>query len=129
MWQFVLLGLRGGLTPSPAEIAIPLLGLQLKQLVLGVALVASFSVGLAVTMVSVGVIASLSVTQVQGCWPGFGCLARRAPCALGGLMLLVAIYMAGSGGLACWPILDHAEVDTRRSANQICREGLTAIAP
>jgi nickel/cobalt exporter len=96
-WQIVLLGLTGGLIPCPAAVTVLLLCLQLKQLVLGAALAASFSVGLAVTMVSVGVFASLSVTQVQRRWPGFGALARRAPYASGGLMLLVAIYMAGSG--------------------------------
>jgi nickel/cobalt exporter len=74
-----------------------LLCLQLKRLILGVVLVASFSVGLAVAMVSVGVIASLSVTQVQRRWPGFEVLARRAPYASGALMLLVALYMAVSG--------------------------------
>jgi nickel/cobalt exporter len=95
--QIVLFGLTGGLIPCPAAITVLLLCLQLKQLTLGVALVACFSIGLAVTMVSVGVIASLGMRHAQKRWSGFGELARRAPYASGALMLLVAAYMAVSG--------------------------------
>lgn len=95
--QIMLFGLTGGLIPCPAAITVLLLCLQLKQLVLGVVLVGFFSVGLAVTMVTAGVAASLSVKQVQKRWSGFSAFARRAPYASGTLMLLVAIYMAVSG--------------------------------
>lgn len=63
------------------------------------------SVGLAVTMVTVGVVASLSVTHAGRRWPGIGALARRAPYASSALMLLVAAYMAVSGwaGMAAAP--------------------------
>jgi nickel/cobalt exporter len=95
--QIMLFGLTGGLIPCPAAITVLLLCLQLKQLALGVALVACFGIGLAVTMVSVGVIASLSVRHIQKRWSGFDAFARRAPYASAALMVLVAVYMAGSG--------------------------------
>ncbi|MCQ9156486.1 nickel/cobalt efflux transporter [Acidomonas methanolica] len=95
--QIILFGLTGGLIPCPAAITVLLLCLQLKQWMLGVALVGFFSVGLAITMVTAGVVASLSVRQVRKRWSGFGALARRAPYASGVLMLLVALYMAMSG--------------------------------
>lgn len=95
--QIMLFGLTGGLIPCPAAITVLLLCLQLKQLTLGVALVACFSIGLAVTMVSVGVIASLSVNRIRERWSGFDAFARRAPYASAALMLLVAGYMAASG--------------------------------
>jgi nickel/cobalt transporter (NicO) family protein len=95
--QIMLFGLTGGLIPCPAAITVLLLCLQLKQLTLGVALVACFSIGLAVTMVSVGVIASLSVSRIRKRWSGFDAFARRAPYASAALMLLVAGYMAASG--------------------------------
>ena len=100
--QIVLFGLTGGLIPCPAAITVLLLCLQLKRLALGVALVGGFSLGLALTMVSAGVIAALSYQQVQKRWSGFGAFARRAPYASGALMLLVAAYMGVSGwmGLA-----------------------------
>lgn len=95
--QIVMFGLTGGLIPCPAAITVLLLCLQLKQLVLGVALVACFSIGLAVTMVGAGVAASLSVHHVQKRWSGFNTFARRAPYASGVLMMLVAVYMGVSG--------------------------------
>lgn len=96
-WQIVMFGLTGGLIPCPAAITVLLLCLQLKQLTLGAVLVVCFSIGLAVTMVSAGVIASLGVRHVQKRWSGFGTFARRAPYASGLLMLAIALYMAYSG--------------------------------
>jgi len=98
--QIIIFGLTGGLIPCPAAITVLLLCLQLKQLLLGIALVAFFSIGLAITLVSVGVIASLSITQAQKHWSRFGALARRVPYASGILTLLIAFYMAASGWLA-----------------------------
>lgn len=96
-WQIIMFGLTGGLIPCPAAITVLLLCLQLKQLSLGAVLVICFSIGLAVTMVSAGVLASLSVRHVQKRWSGFGAFARRAPYASGLLMLLIALYMGYSG--------------------------------
>lgn len=95
--QILLFGLTGGLIPCPAAITVLLLCLQLKQLTLGIILVIFFSVGLAVTMVSAGVLASLSVKHIRKRWSGFSAFARRAPYASGGLMIVIAIYMAISG--------------------------------
>lgn len=102
--QIILFGLTGGLIPCPAAITVLLLCLQLKQLTLGVVLVACFSIGLAVTMVGAGVAASLSVHHVRKHWKGFATFARRAPYASGALMLLIAVYMGVSG----WVGLMHA---------------------
>ncbi|MBB6487014.1 nickel/cobalt efflux transporter [Rhizobium lusitanum] len=96
-WQIILFGLTGGLVPCPAAITVLLLCLQLKQLSLGAVLVVCFSIGLAVTMVSAGVLASLSVRHVQKRWSGFNTFARRAPYASGILMLVIALYMGYSG--------------------------------
>lgn len=95
--QIMLFGLTGGLIPCPAAITVLLLCLQLKQFALGAMLVLSFSVGLAITMVLVGVAASLSVRHIQKRWSGFNTFARRAPYASGALMLVIALYMGVSG--------------------------------
>lgn len=95
--QILLFGLTGGLIPCPAAITVLLLCLQLKQLTLGIVLVAFFSIGLAVTMVSAGVLASLSVTHIKKRWSGFDSFAKRAPYASGGLMVVIALYMGISG--------------------------------
>lgn len=100
--QIVIFGLTGGLIPCPAAITVLLLCLQLKQFTLGAILVLSFSVGLALTMVLVGVAASLSVRHIQKRWSGFGAFARRAPYASAAVMIVIALYMGVSGwiGLA-----------------------------
>ena len=100
--QIVIFGLTGGLIPCPASITILLLCLQLKQITLGAALVLCFSVGLAVTMVTVGVAAALSVDHASRHWPGFEHMARSAPYVSGALILLVGLYTGyvGWSGLA-----------------------------
>ncbi|MDE2364590.1 MAG: nickel/cobalt efflux transporter RcnA, partial [Hyphomicrobiales bacterium] len=77
--QIVMFGLTGGLIPCPASITILLLCLQIKQFALGAALVFCFSIGLAITMVSVGAAAALSVRHASARWSGFDAVARRAP--------------------------------------------------
>lgn len=95
--QIIMFGLTGGLIPCPAAITVLLLCLQLKELSLGAVLVLCFSIGLAVTLVAAGVLASLSVRHIQKRWSGFSVLARRAPYASGALMLLIALYMGYTG--------------------------------
>lgn len=95
--QIVLFGLTGGIIPCPAAITVLLLCIQLKQLSLGVVLVLCFSVGLALTMVSAGVLAALSVNHLATRWSGFDKFARRAPYASGVLIILVGLYMGFEG--------------------------------
>ncbi len=78
-WQILLFGLTGGLIPCPAAITVLLICIQLKALTLGATLVVSFSIGLALTLVTVGVGAAISVQQVAKRWSGFNTLAKRAP--------------------------------------------------
>lgn len=100
--QIVMFGLTGGLVPCPASITVLLLCLQLKQISLGVVLVLGFSIGLALTMVTVGAVAALGVKQASGRWHGFGALARRAPYVSSALIILVGLYTGYLGwqGLA-----------------------------
>ena len=97
--QIVVFGLTGGLIPCPGAITVLMLCLQLNRLVLGAALVASFSVGLAITMVASGVLAAVSVRHVEKRWSGFGEAVRRAPFVSGLLILLVGSYVAISAAL------------------------------
>ncbi len=101
-WQIVLFGLTGGLIPCPAAITVLLLCLQLKEFTLGFVLVLCFSTGLAITLVTVGAIAALSVRQATKRWSWFGTLARRAPYVSSLLILAVGIYIGivGWQGLA-----------------------------
>ena len=61
----LLFGLTGGRIPCPAAITVLLLCLQLKELALGFTLVLCFSIGLAITLVAVGIAAALSVRHAK----------------------------------------------------------------
>ncbi|WP_115775518.1 nickel/cobalt efflux protein RcnA [Escherichia marmotae] len=96
-WQILLFGLTGGLIPCPAAITVLLICIQLKALTLGATLVVSFSIGLALTLVTVGVGAAISVQQVAKRWNGFNTLAKRAPYFSSLLIGLVGLYMGVHG--------------------------------
>ena len=55
-------------------------------------MVLCFSIGLAITMVSVGAAAALSVNQVSKRWSGFEDFASRAPYLSTVLMIAVGLY-------------------------------------
>ncbi|MCI3132846.1 nickel/cobalt efflux transporter [Phenylobacterium aquaticum] len=98
--QIIIFGLTGGLIPCPGAITVLLLCLQLKQITLGAVLVLCFSIGLALTMVTSGVIAALSVKHVSKRWSGFGEIVRKAPFVSGAVILLIGIYIGVNGWLA-----------------------------
>ncbi|MBU9836042.1 nickel/cobalt efflux protein RcnA [Rahnella perminowiae] len=95
--QILFFGLTGGLIPCPAAITVLLICIQLKQLVLGATMVVCFSIGLALTLVTVGVAAAVSVRQAAKRWSGLNTLARRAPYFSSVLIALVGIYMGIHG--------------------------------
>ncbi|WP_315803204.1 nickel/cobalt efflux transporter [Bradyrhizobium sp. SZCCHNS3002] len=95
--QIVLFGLSGGLIPCPAAITVLLLCIQLKQFSLGFVLVLCFGIGLAITMVSAGVLAALSLRHVERHWSGFSRFAHRAPYLSAALIVLVGTYTGWLG--------------------------------
>ena len=97
MTQIVLFGLTGGLIPCPAAITVLLLCIQLKQFSLGFVLVLSFGIGLAITMVSAGVLAALSLRHVERHWGGFSRYAHRAPYVSAALIVFVGLYTGWTG--------------------------------
>lgn len=96
--QIVLFGLTGGLIPCPAAITVLLLCLQLKEVALGGVLVLCFSIGLALTLMSAGVIAAVGMRHAERRWSGaFGLIARQAPYVSGALILAVGLYVGLHG--------------------------------
>ena len=95
--QIVLFGLTGGLIPCPAAITVLLICIQLKAFTLGATLVLCFSLGLALTLVTVGVGAAISVQQAAKRWSGFNTLARKAPYFSSALIGMVGVYMGIHG--------------------------------
>lgn len=95
--QILLFGLTGGLIPCPAAITVLLICIQLKAFTLGATMVLCFSVGLAITLVTVGVGAAISVRQAAKRWSGFNTLARKAPYFSSVLIAMVGVYMGIHG--------------------------------
>ncbi|MBI3878570.1 MAG: sulfite exporter TauE/SafE family protein [Verrucomicrobia bacterium] len=99
-WQIFLFGLTGGLMPCPSAFAVLLVCLQLKQFALGFALVLAFSVGLALTLVTVGALAALSVKHATRRFAGLHKLAARMPYASAAVMLIIGALVAIQGARA-----------------------------
>lgn len=95
--QILLFGLTGGLIPCPAAITVLLICIQLKAFTLGATMVLCFSLGLALTLVTVGVGAAISVQQAAKRWSGFNTLARKAPYFSSALIGMVGLYMGIHG--------------------------------
>lgn len=95
--QIILFGLTGGLLPCPSAFAVLLVCLQLKKITLGFALVLGFSLGLAVTLVTVGMIAALSVKHASQRFKNFGALARKAPYVSSVVLMVIGILVALQG--------------------------------
>ncbi len=96
-WQIIVFGLTGGLIPCPAAITVLLLCLQLKEITLGAVLVLCFSIGLAITLVTVGAVAALSVRHATQRLSWLSTAAQRAPYFSGVLIILVGLYVSYHG--------------------------------
>jgi nickel/cobalt exporter len=98
-WQIILFGITGGLLPCPAAITVLLICLQLKEIPLGAVMVLCFSIGLAITLVTVGAVAAIGSRHATKRFPWLSVIASRAPYLSGALIIVVGIYV-GYHGLA-----------------------------
>ncbi|WP_435164841.1 nickel/cobalt efflux transporter [Falsirhodobacter sp. 1013] len=99
-WQIALFGITGGLLPCPAAITVLLICLQLKEISLGAVMVLCFSLGLAITLVTVGALAAIGSRKARGRFPWLSKVAARAPYLSGVLIILVGIYVGWHGAAA-----------------------------
>jgi nickel/cobalt exporter len=95
--QILMFGLTGGLIPCPAAITVLLLCLQVKQVTLGAAMVLCFSIGLAITLVTVGAAAAIGARKASNRFPWLNAAARRAPYLSSVLIICVGIYVGVHG--------------------------------
>lgn len=98
--EIVWFGFTGGLLPCPAALAVLLVCLQLKAVTLGIAMVAAFSIGLAVTLVLVGLLAAWGSQQFAARSSGYDRWSRRLPYISGALVMLVGTIIAVKGLMA-----------------------------
>jgi nickel/cobalt exporter len=98
--QIAMFGLSGGLMPCSAAIAVLLLYLQVNRVWLGLTLVLCFSIGLAITLSTAGVIAAIGIGQAARRWPGLGAVSQRAPYFSGIVMIGVGAYLGWQGWIS-----------------------------
>ncbi|MEM6727825.1 MAG: nickel/cobalt efflux transporter [Pseudomonadota bacterium] len=102
-WQTVLFGLSGGLIPCPAAITVFLLCVQLGQFGLGITLVSAFSLGLALTLVLIGMVAAMGIGAVSQRAGRYEWLMNAAPYLSAGLI-------AAIGGVMLWVAFGHSHL-------------------
>jgi nickel/cobalt transporter (NicO) family protein len=98
----VWFGFTGGLLPCPAAIAVLLVCIQSKQFMLGVAMVAAFSIGLAVTLIAIGMAASWASKKASMTWPWLDSVAQRLPYLSAGIVMILGLVMTAFGLHATW---------------------------
>lgn len=96
-WEIAWFGFTGGLLPCPAAIAVLLICLQIKALTLGVAMVAAFSLGLAITLIAIGLVAAWGTRRAAAGWSGFDRWAGRLPYISGALVMTLGVFITLRG--------------------------------
>jgi nickel/cobalt exporter len=95
--QIIWFGFTGGLMPCPSAVAVLLVCLQIKAFALGVAMVAAFSVGLAATLVAIGVSVAWGTGKVAHRWSGFDRWAARLPYISVGFVMFMGVVLTAVG--------------------------------
>jgi nickel/cobalt exporter len=93
-------GLTAGLMPCPSAVAVLLICLQSRAFTLGFGMVAGFSLGLAITLISVGVLAAWGARKASEGWSGFAGWAERLPYFSAALVALIGVIVTIRGLLA-----------------------------
>ena len=90
-------GFSGGLYPCPAAFAVLLACFHQKAYALGVVMVAAFSVGLALMLITVGLIAAWGVKALASRQLGLERFARWAPYASAAIVLVIGLVITAQG--------------------------------
>lgn len=90
--QILLFGAAGGMIPCPASITVMLLALSVGKFGFGMLAVLGFSLGLAVTLVGIGLAVVMGLSRLQGV-SRFAWVSRQAP-VLSALVVILSGFAA-----------------------------------
>lgn len=90
-------GFSGGLIPCPAAFAVLLACFHQKAYALGVVMVAAFSIGLALMLVAIGLVAAWGAKALAARAPGLDRLARGAPFVSAAVVLVIGLVVTAQG--------------------------------
>lgn len=88
--QILMFGAAGGMIPCPASITVMLLALSVGKFGFGMLAVAGFSLGLAITLVGIGLAVVLGISRLQGI-SRFAWVSKQAPVLSAGVVILSGI--------------------------------------
>lgn len=92
--QIIMFGAAGGMIPCPASITVMLLALSLGKFGFGMLAVAGFSIGLAVTLVGIGLAVVMGISRLQGI-SRFSWVSKQAP-----VLSAFVVILSGIAALA-----------------------------
>jgi nickel/cobalt exporter len=90
-------GFSGGLNPCPAAFAVLLACFHQKAYALGVLMVAAFSVGLALMLVAIGLVAAWGAQALASRQLGLDRFAHWAPYASAAIVLIIGLVVTAQG--------------------------------
>jgi ABC-type nickel/cobalt efflux system permease component RcnA len=90
-------GFSGGLMPCPAAFAVLLACFHQKAYALGVVMVAAFSIGLALMLVAIGLLAAWGAKALASCQSGLDRFAHWAPYASAAIVLVIGLVVTAQG--------------------------------
>ena len=90
-YQILAFGAAGGMIPCPASVSVMLLALSVGKTGMGMLTVLGFSLGLAITLVSVGMAVVMSLRAI-GSNRHFEWLSRSAPAISAGVVMLSGAF-------------------------------------
>lgn len=88
--QILSFGAAGGMIPCPASITVMLLALSIGKVGAGLFAVAGFSIGLAVTLVGIGLAVVISLNKLKGSGR-FEWISNKAPIISAGVVMLSGV--------------------------------------
>ncbi len=91
--QILAFGAAGGMIPCPASITVMLLALSIGKFASGLLAVAGFSIGLAITLVGIGLIVVAGISKIQGTGR-FHWVTKQAP-----ILSAAVVILSGLGAL------------------------------
>jgi len=94
-WGVIALGIAGGIVPCPAALAVLIAAVNLQRVLFGLAVIAAFSVGMALTLIALGVVMVTAKDFVRARLAGGeeSRIVRALPAVSGGVLLLLGAYL------------------------------------
>lgn len=90
IWQILSFGAAGGMIPCPASITVMLLALSVGKFGSGLFAVAGFSLGLAITLVGIGLVIVAGISKLQGSGR-FYWVSKNAPIISAAVVMLSGV--------------------------------------